>query len=147
MELRRSILSLMSLCAVAVLITALGLVTLFAGATVVFAIGHRSGGVDDVGAPTMSFDDTAADSAGFAFSGVITDDRCVTRHDMGSNLSAAECSRMCVNHGGNYVIVSGDKKYYLAGRQDLAMLAGERVTVTGTLTGNTIHIKSIDSEK
>lgn len=153
MELRRSLLSLISFCAAAVLATALGLVMLFASTTVLLAIGHRSHDADPdvVNAATGTQDDAkgnAIDSAnGFVFSGVITDDHCGTRHDMGSNLSPAECARACVHDGGHYVIVSGDKRYSLAGRNDLIMLAGERVTVTGTLTGDTVMVKSITTEK
>lgn len=151
MKLRRSLLSLISLCAAAVLITALGLVTLFAGATVVLAIGQNAHASDpDVVSASTTTDDgnNQLDSAnGVAFSGIVTDDHCGTRHDMGSNLSPAECARACVHQGGHYVIISGDKRYSLAGRKDLDMLAGERVTVTGTLTGDTIMVKSITADK
>lgn len=149
----RSLSSLIALCTASVLITALGLVVLFAGATVVLALAHTlgAGTIDAVSASTETFSD-ATDSAvdnsnTIIFDGVLTDDQCGPRHDMGSSQSPAECAQTCVRNGGHYVVVSGDKRYKLTGREDLAMLAGARVTVAGTLTGDTIKITSITADK
>lgn len=152
----RSLFSLITFCATSVLATALGLVLLFASVTAVLAIAGtlRNGNdVDAVSASTQVAADSDANSASMddpnpiIFQGVISDDHCGPRHDMGSGRSPAECARMCVREGGQYVIVGGDKTYRLTGREDLMMLAGERVTVTGSLSGNTIKIKTISAEK
>jgi hypothetical protein len=154
LEVRRSLLSLIGFCAVSVLVTAIGLVMLFAGATVLLAVAHTLQTMPDdsvVSASTQAVtpaERSAVDSSNsITFSGVISDDHCGAKHDMGSGKSAGECARTCVRGGQHFEIVNGDKAYLLTGRDDLTVLAGERVTVTGTLTGNTIKISSISSEE
>jgi hypothetical protein len=145
------LLSLITFCATAALTTALGLVVLFAGATAVLAIAHTWSKPDaeivnasTQSAPVADENANTADAANtIIFSGVISDDHCGPRHDMGSGKSPAECTRMCVRNGGQYVILSGDKIYKLTGRDDLTMVAGERVTISGSLTGDTIKIKTL----
>jgi hypothetical protein len=81
------------------------------------------------------------------FSGVITDDHCAARHDMGSGMSASECTRVCVHRGGNYVLIDGDKTYRLEGNaNDLGIFSGTRVELTGSLAGNRIQVSSIHLE-
>ncbi len=149
----RSLSSLIALCTASVLVTALGLVVLFASATVLLTLAHTLGGanVDAASASTQASadatDNPLDNSNAIIFDGVLTDDQCGPRHDMGSSQSPAECAQTCVRNGGHYVVVSGDKRYALTGREDLGMLAGARVTVAGTLTGDTIKITSITADK
>jgi hypothetical protein len=153
----RSLLSLITFCATSVLVTTLGLILLFASVTGVLAIARTLGSGNDVDAVSASTQtpadsdassESALDTANpIVFQGVISDDHCGPRHDMGSGRSPAECARMCVREGQQYIVVSGDKSYRLTGRDDLTVLAGERVTVTGSLTGDTIKIKSITAEQ
>jgi len=78
------------------------------------------------------------------FSGVITDDHCAARHDMGSGMGASECTRVCVHRGANYVLVDGDKSYRLEGNNtQLGIYSGTRVELTGSLAGNRIQVSSI----
>lgn len=80
------------------------------------------------------------------FSGVITDARCGARH-RNREKSASECSRMCVRHGSNYTVVDGDKKYELTGElREVAEFAGQRVSITGVLDGQTIKVSSATLE-
>lgn len=154
MKPQRPLLSLIAFCTASVLIASLGFVLIFAGATVVLAFAHTWSGarIEAAGAaPQSSVDpprqDTAVDAQNaIIFEGVITDDHCRARHDMGSGKSPAECTRLCTREGGQYVIINGNKMYRLAGRDDLTVVAGERVTITGSLTGDTIKIQSIDRE-
>lgn len=152
LKLQRPLFSLIAFCATAVLITALGLVVLFAGGSAVLALAHTWGNPPDVvsastqsttSAPAEENADAADAANTIIFSGVVSDDHCGPRHDMGSGRSPAECARLCVRNGGHYVIISGDKVYNLAGRDDLTAVAGERVTITGSLTGDTIKVKTI----
>jgi hypothetical protein len=76
------------------------------------------------------------------FSGVITDARCDARHT-NRQKNASECSRVCVRHGSNYVIIDGDKKYELIGElRQIAEFAGQRVSLAGVLDGQTIKVSS-----
>ena len=62
------------------------------------------------------------------------------------NQSAAGCTRVCLKKGAKYALVDGDKIYMLDGGTDyLDKLAGERVTVSGTLNGDTISVRSVDA--
>lgn len=158
MKLQRPLFSLITFCASAALITALALVVLFAGGSAVLAVAHTWGHADadvvsaaSTQSATIAPGDENANTADAAnaiiFSGVVSDDHCGPRHDMGSGRSPAECTRLCVRNGGRYVIVSGEKLYNLTGRDDLTAVAGERVTITGSLTGDTIKIKSLSRDE
>jgi len=81
------------------------------------------------------------------FSGVLTDTHCGARHPSKSHLSAGDCAKMCLKHGFAWALVDGEKIYTLKGDSPvLDRLAGERVTVSGTLEGNTIHVQSVESQ-
>lgn len=135
---RRSWLALLAFCTTTALVTALGFALLIAGATLAFAIGQslNSGKAVDRSASSRSF------------SGVITDAHCKARHAMNSGKNPAECTRACVRKGSHYVLVEGDKTYDLKGsRAELDRQAGQRVTVSGALSGDTIQVSSIQQEE
>lgn len=55
---------------------------------------------------------------------------------------------MCVRNGSGYVLVDGDKTYTLSGDgSQFGGLAGERVSVTGTLDGETLRVNSIHAQQ
>jgi hypothetical protein len=157
LKLRRSLFSVISLCTASALVTALGLVVVFASVTVLLTVAHTltNPHADVVSASTEVEASSINDETNSAintsnaiiFDGVISDDHCGPKHDMGSGKSPSECAQACVRDGGFWVIINGDKKYKLAGRDDLYILAGEKVTVTGSLTGDTIKVNTITSEK
>jgi hypothetical protein len=77
------------------------------------------------------------------FSGLVTDSYCGARHQRHSNLTPEDCTRACVRRGASYVLVNGDHRYILSGnKESLNKLLGTRVTVTGTLQGETISVTS-----
>jgi hypothetical protein len=79
------------------------------------------------------------------FSGIITDAHCGAKHKL-ADKSPAECTRICVKDGSKYVLVDGDKVYGLSGDVvQLNRMAGERVTITGTLAGSVININSMST--
>ena len=85
-----------------------------------------------------------SDSGAKTVTGVISDSMCGAKH-MAKDKSAAECTRMCVKQGSDYALVVGKKVYVLKGNaSDLDKYAGERVTVKGSVTGNTITAESIN---
>jgi hypothetical protein len=78
------------------------------------------------------------------YEGVITDTHCGAKHTPAIPESAADCTRACVHSGEHFALVNGDKMYVLEGENQLLNhAAGERVTVSGTLNGNTISVTSV----
>lgn len=75
--------------------------------------------------------------------GVVSDTMCGAKHMMPGK-SAAECTRVCVKADADYALVVGEKVYTLKGNaSDLDKYAGERVTVKGTVSGDTVTAQSI----
>ena len=77
-------------------------------------------------------------------SGVITDSECGARHGRDANMSAAECTRFCTRNGAKYILVDGEKRYTLTGNtEELSRFAGQRVTISGSRTGDTVTVNSL----
>jgi hypothetical protein len=97
-----------------------------------------------IGEPAQAADELQVDpiTTERTFSGVITDARCGAKHT-NPEKNASECSRLCVRHGSNYIVVDGDKRYELIGElREIADFAGQRVNLTGVLDGQTIKVSS-----
>lgn len=78
------------------------------------------------------------------YEGVVTDTRCGAKHTPAIAESAADCTRACVHAGEHFALVNGDKVYVLEGERELLKrAAGERVTLAGTLNGNTISVTAV----
>ena len=76
-------------------------------------------------------------------SGVVSDAMCGAKHMM-KDKSAAECTRECVKKGSKFALVSGEKLYILEGHEaELDKYAGQRVTVSGALNGDTITVSVV----
>jgi hypothetical protein len=132
----RSWFSLLMFCATASLASALALATLFTGASVVLAAAAPAN------AAAAEEPNTAASQP--AFSGVITDSQCGARHAEGSDKSPAECTLACIRNGAKYSLVDGDKRFTLDGNPDeLSHWAGQRATIAGTRSGDTIKVTSV----
>jgi hypothetical protein len=79
--------------------------------------------------------------------GMITDDMCGAKHMM-KGKSDAECIRGCVRGGAKFALLVGDKLYVLSGmNSEVSALAGQKVTVTGTLKDNTLSVASVQAAK
>lgn len=77
--------------------------------------------------------------------GTVTDTMCGKKH-MIAGKTNAECTRECMKSKGDwtYGLVVGDKVYALSGdAKQFDALAGERVSVTGEVTGTKIAVKTI----
>lgn len=79
------------------------------------------------------------------FTGEIGDAMCGRKHTEGA---PAECTRSCISHGSRYMLITKDNLYILAttDKTALDMLdkeAGKAATVTGTLNGDTIEVRSV----
>ena len=86
------------------------------------------------------------------FTGIITDDMCAKGDHSVMRMGAndAECTRACVAaHGADYVLYDGKTMYRLSDQKTPDKLAGQKVSVTGTLDTktNTIRVDSIAAAK
>ncbi len=81
------------------------------------------------------------------FTGTISDSMCGATH-MAKDKTPAECTRMCVQQGQKYALVVGKKVYTLQGHEaELDKLAGQRVSVKGAVSGDTVTVSSVTAAK
>lgn len=79
--------------------------------------------------------------------GIVSDSMCGAHH-MAKDKSPAECTRLCVKQGQKYALVVGQKAYVLEGHEDeLDKLAGQLVTVKGTVNGDMVNVASVAAAK
>jgi len=79
--------------------------------------------------------------------GVVTDSMCGATH-MAKDKTPAECTQMCVKDGMKYALAVEKKVYILEGHEaELAKLAGQKVTVKGTLKGDTLSVQEVTTSK
>lgn len=89
---------------------------------------------------------TAAPQSNKTLTGVVSDQACGAEHKM-KNMSAADCARACAKKTG-WALVVGDKVYKLQGHDaDLDKYAAEKVTVKGSLAGDTMTVDSVTPAK
>jgi hypothetical protein len=131
---------MMGLCATVAVTLALGLAAIGSSAA---AWGEKSAATS--GSPNASQEAAGQEISGATrISGVITDSLCKGKHDTAMNQSASACTKVCLKKGGKYVLVAGDNVYALdGGTAYLDKFAGERVTITGVLTGETMKVDSV----
>jgi len=81
------------------------------------------------------------------FTGTLTDSMCGATH-MAKDKTPAECTRMCVKDGIKYALAADKKVYGLEGHEpELAKLAGQKVTVKGTLKSDTLSVQEVAASK
>lgn len=72
-----------------------------------------------------------------SWTGTVSDNQCgVTKHDKA-------CVEKCAAAGAKYVLVSKGKVYSLDAQDKFKGLGGQRVKVTGTLSGDAITVTSV----
>jgi hypothetical protein len=133
-------LGLLAFFAATTLASSLLFAAVLAGVTVAIA-----GGEIPQNAERQQFDSIVPSQV---FSGVVTDVSCGARH-RDPKKNAADCVRQCAQNGASYAIVDGDKSYIVAGDlRQFAQWAGQRVTFTGVLEGDTIKVngESLEAE-
>ena len=74
------------------------------------------------------------------WTGYISDSDCGTK---GNNADHAVCAKKCVKSGAAPVFVVGDKVYTISNPKKVAKFIGDKVTITGTLTGEAIDIEKV----
>jgi hypothetical protein len=129
---RTSWIALIFYCAANVTVTALVFAIIVASGTMIYAVAPSS--------VAATSDETVPPQT---YSGMITDAHCGAKHKL-TDRSPAECTRICVTRGSDYILIDGDKVYGLQGDiVKLNRMAGERVTITGSLHGHTIDVASM----
>jgi hypothetical protein len=76
--------------------------------------------------------------------GFISDSHCNAAHD-GTHEKDAACPKVCVKKGSDPVFVTGGKvlKFDSSSAAKAKDMAGEKVTIDGTMNGDTVTINSI----
>lgn len=81
------------------------------------------------------------------FTGTLTDSMCGATH-MAKDKTPADCTRMCVKDGMKYALTIDKKIYALEGHEpELAKLAGQKITVKGTLKSDTLSVQEVAASK
>jgi hypothetical protein len=76
------------------------------------------------------------------WTGVISDDACAAKH-VAATAADQRCAASCIKSGGKAVFVEGDKVYNIDNQAAVKGHEGQKVTLSGTMTGDTIHIDSV----
>jgi len=87
----------------------------------------------------LSFSATAF---GETLTGLVTDQMCAKQHKAGS-AKDTECAKKCVKGGELAVLVVDGKIYKIENQDAVKTHIGYTITVTGKLTGDTIHIDKV----
>ena len=87
---------------------------------------------------------TVSSASAFAenWKGTVTDSMCSTKHVAGTKDDVA-CAQKCMKMGDKAVLVVGDKVYKIDNQDAVKDHIGHKVNVTGTMTGDTIHIDKV----
>jgi hypothetical protein len=95
----------------------------------------------------FAFAALASAAAPKTYTGVITDEMCGKDHAMMNVKPDSKCVAECVKAGSKYALIVGDQVYGLSDQKAPEKFAAQKVTVTGTLEGKTIQVKSIAPAK
>ncbi len=82
--------------------------------------------------------------AGKAVVGTVSDSGCGVKHATAS-ADAEACVEKCVAGGASYVLVSKGKVYKLDAQDKFKGMGGKRVKVTGTVSGDSITVESVEA--
>ena len=108
-----------------------------------------------IGISMLSMVGAVSSAATMTMTGMISDSACGASHakmigaHKEAKMSERECTLACVKGGGKFVFVS-DGKVYNVSNQNLAALtehAGETVTLTGDVKGDTVTVSKITAKK
>ena len=81
---------------------------------------------------------SAADKG--TWTGYISDAHCGAKEDLSTH---AACAKKCVKGGEAPVFVIGDKVYEISNPKEVSKFIGDKVTITGTISENSISIAKI----
>ncbi|HEY8735391.1 MAG TPA: hypothetical protein VIL90_12550 [Puia sp.] len=75
------------------------------------------------------------------WTGYISDSHCGAK---GNNDAHAACAKKCIKEGYAPVFVIGDKVYTINEPKKVSKYVGDKVTITGTITGSAIDIEKVE---
>jgi len=102
------------------------------------------------GALSWALDTSAAQGT---WTGTISDSMCGLSHsamtEHGTKATDKQCTEMCVQHGAKYVFVTDCKVVNIANQnfKELKTFAGDRVTLSGNLSGDTVTVTKLAKAK
>ncbi len=87
---------------------------------------------------------TVAATSAFAedWKGTISDAMCAGKH-VNATPEDMACAKKCVKGGSPAVLVVGEKVYKIDNQDSVKDHIGHKVNVSGTMTGDTIHIDKV----
>ncbi len=74
------------------------------------------------------------------WTGFISDSDCGIK---GNNKDHAACAKKCIANGAKPVLVVGEKVYTINNPEKVAKFIGQKVTISGDLTGDAIEIEKV----
>ena len=74
------------------------------------------------------------------WTGYISDSHCGAK---GNNDGHAACAKKCIKEGYAPVFVIGEKVYTINNPKKVSKYIGEKVTITGTITGDAVDIEKV----
>ena len=74
--------------------------------------------------------------------GTISDEHCGAKHVAASDADAA-CVKKCMAGGAAAVFIAGDKVYKIENQEAAKGFEGQKVSLDGKMTGDSIHIDTI----
>lgn len=85
---------------------------------------------------------SAASAFAETWKGTVSDEMCSTKHIAATKEDMA-CAQKCVKGGSPAVLVVGDKVYKIDNQNSVKDHIGHKVSVTGTMTGDSIHVDKV----
>jgi hypothetical protein len=76
------------------------------------------------------------------WTGVISDEHCGAKH-AAMTADDKTCVDKCAQGGAAAVFVAGDKVYKIDNQDAVKAHMGHKVTITGTMKGDTVHVDSV----
>lgn len=96
----------------------------------------------------LSLSFTFADAQDQVWVGYVTDTHCGTNCQVTKNMTPdLQCIRRCVREGSKYGLWSGNKVYVLEPQAKVSHFAAMNVRVTGTMSGETLRVATIQAIK
>lgn len=95
-----------------------------------------------IAAVTLFVSFSAASAFAETWQGTVSDSMCSKKHVEGTKDDVA-CVESCMKGGDHAVLIVGDKIFKIDNQDAVKAHWGHKVTVSGTLTGDTIHIDNV----
>jgi hypothetical protein len=92
---------------------------------------------------TLALSLASASAFAESFTGVVADAMCAKDAAKASSPDHAACAKKCIKGGEPAVLIVGSKVYAVSNPDTLTAYAGKKVTVDGTVSGDTLTVKSV----